>query len=115
MTVANIHNVVVVGAGTMGPGIAATFARNGYVTTLSDVGAEQVDKARSAIDFVFSTLLEGGFVSAADVAAARGRMTLTMDPSAAIAVADFIVENVPERLDIKRSVFETLSGQARSD
>jgi 3-hydroxybutyryl-CoA dehydrogenase/5-formyl-3-hydroxy-2-methylpyridine 4-carboxylate dehydrogenase len=115
MTVANIHNVVVVGAGTMGPGIAATFARNGYVTTLSDVGAEQVDKARGAIDFVFSTLLEGGFVSAADVAAARGRLTLTVDPSAAIAIADFVVENVPERLDIKRSVFATLSGQARVD
>lgn len=49
----NIRNVVVVGAGTMGPGIAATFARHGYVTTLSDIDTKQIDKARRSVDFVF--------------------------------------------------------------
>jgi 5-formyl-3-hydroxy-2-methylpyridine 4-carboxylate dehydrogenase len=115
MTLDNISNVVVLGAGTMGPGIAATFARYGYVTTLSDVGAEQADKARVAIDFVFSTLRSGGFVTDPDIHAARARLTVTQDPSAAIAAADFIVENVPERLEAKRAIFEVLSSQARAD
>jgi len=115
MSVENIRSVVIIGAGTMGPGIAATFARNGYATTLSDVGAEQVDKARSAIDFVFSTLRSGDFVTDPDIQAALGRLTLTSDPSDAIAGADFIVENVPERLEAKRAVFERLSARARTD
>lgn len=115
MTVENITNVVVLGAGTMGPGIAATFARNGYGTTLSDIDAKQLEKASAAIDFVFSTLLDGDFVTEAEVKAARNRLTLTADSSTAIAAADFVVENAPERLEIKRSIFEQLSAQVRED
>ena len=81
MTVENITNVVVVGAGTMGPGIAVTFARHGYVTTLSDIDAQQIAKAAAATDFAFGTLRGGGFVTDAEVDAARGRLTLTVDPS----------------------------------
>ena len=115
MTVKNINKVAVVGAGTMGPGMAATFARHGYSTILSDINAEQIEKAKGTIDFVFKTLLGGGFVTEADVEAARGRLTLTGDQTAAVSDADFVVETVPERLEIKRSVFEQLSEQARED
>ena len=85
MTVANINHVVVVGAGTMGPGMAATFARSGYATTLLDVDPAQLEKARGAIDFVFETLLGGGFVTEAGIEAARARLTLTGNASAAVA------------------------------
>jgi 3-hydroxybutyryl-CoA dehydrogenase/5-formyl-3-hydroxy-2-methylpyridine 4-carboxylate dehydrogenase len=115
MTVANINKVAVVGAGTMGPGMAATFARHGYATTLSDISAEQLEKAKGTIDFVFKTLLGGGFITEADIEAARGRLTLTGDQASAVADADYIVETVPERLEIKRAVFEQLSEQARAD
>ena len=115
MTIANITNVVVVGSGTMGPGIAATFARHGYATTLSDIDAKQIQKARAGIDFVFSTLQGGGFATEAEVDAARGRLTLVQEPASAIAVADFVLENVPERLEQKRAIFEQLCAQARDD
>jgi 5-formyl-3-hydroxy-2-methylpyridine 4-carboxylic acid 5-dehydrogenase len=115
MTVANINHVVVVGAGTMGPGMAATFARSGYATTLSDIDPAQLDKARGAIDFVFETLLGGGFATEDGVEAARARLTLTSNASSAVAAADFVVETVPERLEIKRRIFEQLSDQARED
>ncbi|CAN5753956.1 3-hydroxyacyl-CoA dehydrogenase NAD-binding domain-containing protein [soil metagenome] len=115
MTIANINKVAVVGAGTMGPGMAATFARHGYDTTLSDIKPEQIEKAKGTIDFVFKTLLGGGFITEADIEAARGRLTLTGDQSVAVADADYIVETVPERLEIKRSVFQQLSEQARKD
>jgi 3-hydroxybutyryl-CoA dehydrogenase/5-formyl-3-hydroxy-2-methylpyridine 4-carboxylate dehydrogenase len=115
MTVENINKVAVVGAGTMGPGMAATFARNGYDTSLSDIKSEQLDKAKGTIDFVFKTLLGGGFVTEADIEAARGRLTLTEDQAAAVGDADYVVETVPERLEIKRAVFQQLSEQARPD
>jgi 3-hydroxybutyryl-CoA dehydrogenase/5-formyl-3-hydroxy-2-methylpyridine 4-carboxylate dehydrogenase len=95
--------------------MAATFARHGYATTLSDISAEQLEKARGTIDFVFRTLLGGGFITEADIEAARGRLTLTGDQASAVADADYIVETVPERLEIKRAVFEQLSEQARAD
>ncbi len=115
MPVENINNVVIVGAGTMGPGIAATFARYGYTTTLSDIDAVQVDKARRTLDFVFTSLLAGGLVTEADIDAARKRLTLTRDPQTAIADAHFIVENVSERRETKRSVLQQLCEQARAD
>jgi len=114
MTVENINRVVVIGAGTMGPGMAATFARHGYATTLTDVDAGQIEKARGGIDFVFKTLVAGDFITAADVEWARDRLTLTIRTDA-IADADFVVETVPERLELKRQVFEQLSSTARED
>jgi len=99
----------------MGPGIAATFARHGYDTTLSDIDATQIRKASGGIDFVFGTLRNGGLASEADVDAARSRLTLVQDPSGALAAADFVVENVPESLNIKRLVFGQFSEQTRED
>ena len=112
-TVEQIRNVVVIGAGTMGPGIAATFARRGYATTLADVDRQQVDKARSGVDFVFDTLCRAGFASDHEIEQARSRLTFALDASDAIAAADFVLENAPERIDLKRSIFATLSGRAR--
>jgi 5-formyl-3-hydroxy-2-methylpyridine 4-carboxylic acid 5-dehydrogenase len=114
-TVDHITNVVIVGAGTMGPGIAATFARHGYATTLSDIDAKQIEKARSGIEFVFGTLHGGAFATEAEVHAARARLTLVQEPAGAIAAADFVLENVAERLELKRLVFADLCAQARDD
>lgn len=115
MRVENISNVVIVGSGTMGPGIAATFARNGYTTTLSDIDAGQLEKARGTLDFVFASLLAGGFITEPGVAEARARLTLAHDANAAIADADFVVENVAERVEVKRTVLQQLCERARHD
>ena len=115
MTVENITNVVVVGAGTMGPGIAAVFARQGYDTTLSDIDAKQIEKARTAVEFAFGTLKGAGFATDVQIDAARRRLTLVVDPSAAIAAADFVVENGPERIETKRAIFGQLCAQARAE
>jgi 5-formyl-3-hydroxy-2-methylpyridine 4-carboxylic acid 5-dehydrogenase len=113
MTVEDITSVVVVGAGTMGPGIAGTFARHGYVTTLSDIDAKQIERARNTIDFVLGTWQSGGFATDAEIDAARSRLTLTTDATNAIAGADFVLENAPERLELKRSLFAQLSASTR--
>jgi 5-formyl-3-hydroxy-2-methylpyridine 4-carboxylic acid 5-dehydrogenase len=115
MSAAQVNKVAVVGAGTMGPGMAATFARYGYPTTLSDIKDEQIEKAKGTIEFVFKTLTLGGFITEDDAKSAWDHLTLTTDQAEAVKDADFIVETVPERLEIKKSVFEQLSEQARED
>ena len=109
----DIRSIVVIGAGTMGPGIAATFARHGCDTTLSDIDAKQIDKARTSVDFVFGLWSKGGFASDGDIAAARKRLSFAVDADEAIARADFVLENGPERLDVKRAIFATLARRTR--
>jgi 3-hydroxybutyryl-CoA dehydrogenase/5-formyl-3-hydroxy-2-methylpyridine 4-carboxylate dehydrogenase len=115
MMVENIRNIVIVGAGTMGPGIAATFARHGYRVTLTDVDRKQIDKAHAALELVFGTWKAGGFASDAEIDAARTRLALAVEAPQAIAEADFVLENVPERLELKRSIFARLVEATRGD
>jgi 5-formyl-3-hydroxy-2-methylpyridine 4-carboxylate dehydrogenase len=115
MNVASIRRVVVLGAGTMGPGIAATFARHGYATTLSDINARQLEKASKVIEMVLGTLLRGDFMTPSEAGAARERLQIAADPSPAIASADFVLENGPENLEVKRAIFADLSQRAPDD
>jgi 3-hydroxyacyl-CoA dehydrogenase len=104
----DIRKVAVVGAGTMGPGMAATFARNGFDTALYDVKPEQLDKAKGAVDFVYTILTGGGFMTSDDADAGRARITYTTDLAEALNGADFVVETVPERKDLKQQVFQEI-------
>lgn len=113
MSIENIKTVAVVGAGTMGPGMASTFARNGFNTYLSDIKDEQIEKAKATVDFVFKTLVAGGFITAEDAEAAKKRITFTTNQAEAVGNADFVVETVPERLEIKKAVFTDLVKQAK--
>src|SRR3954451_9699989 len=110
-----IKKVAVIGAGTMGPGMAATFARNGFDTTLFDVKPEQLDKAKGTVDFVYTTLTNGGFMSAADADAGRGRITYTNDLGEALKGADFVLETVPEQKALKQQVFQDIEAQVGDD
>ena len=99
------RKVAVIGSGTMGPGMAATFARKGFETTLFDIKPEQLEKAKGAVDFVYTTLTNGGFMTAEEADAGRCRLTYTDDLAAALDGVEFVVETVPERKDIKQLGF----------
>jgi 5-formyl-3-hydroxy-2-methylpyridine 4-carboxylic acid 5-dehydrogenase len=109
------RKVAVIGSGTMGPGMAATFARNGFETTLFDIKPEQLDKAKGAVDFVYTTLTNGGFMTAEEADAGRGRLTYTNDLASALSGAEFVVETVPERKDIKQQVFQEIEALVGDD
>lgn len=115
MNVNDIKNIAVIGAGTMGPGIAATFARHGYKTTLFDVKPEQLEKAKGTVDFVYKTLIMGGFATEEEAAAGRENLTYTGDLKEAAGNADFVVETVPEKAEIKLAVFKDLDKIVGSD
>jgi 3-hydroxybutyryl-CoA dehydrogenase/5-formyl-3-hydroxy-2-methylpyridine 4-carboxylate dehydrogenase len=108
MNADDIKTVAVVGAGTMGPGIAATFARHGFATRLFDIKPEQLEKAKGTVDFVYATLVRGGFMTEAEAEKGKKNLTYTGDLGEAVGGADFVVETVPEKLEIKQQVFREI-------
>src|SRR6266581_2610047 len=103
MTLDAIRTVAVLGAGTMGNGIAHVFARSGHNVILRDVEARFLDAARDTIAKNLDREVKKGKIAEGDKSKALGRIYMTTDMSE-IARADFAVEAVPERLDLKLSV-----------
>ena len=103
MTIENIRTVAVLGAGTMGNGIAHTFARCGFEVILRDVEESFLSRARDTIAKNLDREIKKGKIEESDKPRILGRIHATADLTA-IARADFAVEAVPERLDLKLSV-----------
>ena len=108
-----ISTVGVVGAGTMGNGIAQTFAQCGFQVVLQDVMEPALQKARATIEKSLAKFVEKGKLSAADREATMGRLSTTTDLNA-MAQADFIVEAATERVDLKLKLFGELDRIARA-
>ena len=100
-----IRRIAVLGAGTMGHGIAHAAAAAGYDTMLFDVSAEAVERGRRAVEEIVRGGVERGKVTAADADAILGRLGTASDLTPVLAEADFIVEAAPERIDTKLDLF----------
>ena len=103
MTLDAIRTVAVLGAGTMGNGIAHVFARAEYNVILRDVETRFLDSAVETISKNLDREVKKGKIPEGDKSRVLGRIYTTTDMSE-IARADFAVEAVPERLDLKLSV-----------
>jgi 3-hydroxybutyryl-CoA dehydrogenase len=103
MTLDAIRTVAVLGAGTMGNGIAHVFARTGYNVILRDVGTGFLDSAIGTIAKNLDREVKKGKLPEEDKLRVLSRIYTTTDMSE-IARADFAIEAVPERLDLKLSV-----------
>ena len=110
----SIRTVGVLGGGTMGNGIAHVFARSGYTVILRDVESAFLDRALGTISKNLDREIKKGIVAAADKPAILERIKPVTDMSA-IASADFVVEAVPERLDLKREVLADVDRVLRPD
>lgn len=96
-----VETIAVLGAGTMGHGIAHAAMAAGYTTVLFDVSEAQLTRARGVVDGIVQKGVELGKVSAADADAIRGRLTTTRDIGSALAHADLVIEAAPEKIDLK--------------
>lgn len=103
MTADSIKAVAVLGAGTMGNGIAHVFARAGYNVILRDVDQRYLDRALDTISKNLDREVKKGKLAEFEKPAVLSRIKAVID-MAAIAAADFAVEAVPEKLEIKRAV-----------
>jgi len=99
--------VAVIGAGTMGNGIAQVFAQAGHAVTLRDLDQSILDRARAQIDRSLGKLVEKGRLPAAERAATLDRIAATTD-LAAVAGADLVIEAVIENVEVKRALFAEL-------
>ncbi|MCO6058562.1 3-hydroxyacyl-CoA dehydrogenase [Pseudomonas sp. MOB-449] len=98
------EKIVVVGAGLMGTGIAHGFASSGYPTVLVDTNPESLARARDNIDKILSDGVGLGKVSAESAQASLARLATSGDLSEAARGADWLVETVSERLEVKKAV-----------
>ncbi len=99
------ETVAVLGAGTMGHGIAQVAAMAGHDVRLRDVERDLVDAGRERIAWSLEKLAERGDVTESEAAAALDRVETFVDAAAAVGGADFVIEAVPERADIKHAVY----------
>jgi 3-hydroxybutyryl-CoA dehydrogenase len=107
-----ITRIAILGAGTMGHGIAHAALTAGCEARLFDVAEGALANARSAIDAIVAKGLELGKVSSRDADDALGRLHTTSDLAVALADVDLAIEAAPERLDIKLALFADIEKHA---
>ena len=105
----DVKNILVIGAGTMGHGIAQVAAQSGYQAALYDVDPALVAAGLSKARANLEKGVEKGKVTAAERDAALARLSAASDLKSAAGSADLVVEAVPERMDLKRKIFFELS------
>jgi 3-hydroxybutyryl-CoA dehydrogenase len=110
----SIKTVAVLGAGTMGNGIAHVFARSGYNVILRDVEQRFLDRGLETIGKNLDREVKKGKLTEAEKETVLARLTPSTD-MAAIAGADFLVEAVPEKIEIKRAVLAEADRLLRSE
>ena len=102
-----IKTVGVIGAGTMGNGIAQAFAQSGFQVIVQDVAQAALDRGKATIEKSLAKFVEKGKLDAAAREAALGRLTFTTALDA-FAGVDYVVEAAFEDRDTKRALFSTL-------
>jgi 3-hydroxybutyryl-CoA dehydrogenase len=110
-----IHRIAVIGAGTMGHGIAYVVAASGYEVRLADADAATLAAGLRRIHEAFDKAIERGKATTESREAALGRLTSAGNASEAAGGADLIIEAVPERLELKQALFRDLEHSISSD
>jgi 3-hydroxybutyryl-CoA dehydrogenase len=96
-----IRRIAVLGAGTMGHGIAHAAVAAGYDTHMFDVSPDALENGRTAIETIVGHGVDLGKVSAAEADAMVRRLHITTSLASALEGCDFVIEAAPERLDLK--------------
>ena len=109
-----INKVLVLGAGTMGNGIAHVFAHKGYNVVMSDISPSALEKGLNTIKKNFERQVKKGSVTQEDFDAALSRITTTTDYKQH-ADADLVVEAVTENKDLKFKIFRELDAEINPD
>ena len=110
---ATIKTIAVIGAGTMGRGIAHVAALGGYRTVLEDLLPDALRKAESEIRGNLDKAVELGKVSAQDAGNALGRLEFAGSVERAAREADLVIEAVPEEMESKIEIFTLLDKTCR--
>jgi 3-hydroxybutyryl-CoA dehydrogenase len=110
-----IQRITVLGAGTMGHGIAHAAMAGGFETALYDVSHAALDKGRSAIEAIVGKSVELGKLPAAERGPLLGRLRTSTDLAEALERAQMVIEAVPERIDLKLGMLGEVEALAPPD
>jgi len=110
-----MNNVTVIGAGTMGNGIAHVFAQKGHTVNLVDRSPEALERALTTIDRNLGRLVSKERLTEEEKTATLGRLTTSTDTTSAVANADLVVEAATENVDLKLQIFKELDAAAPAD
>jgi 3-hydroxyacyl-CoA dehydrogenase len=105
-----IRRAAVIGTGTMGPGMGAVLERAGLAVALHDVSEEALERAKKGVELARGVLERLGGERADD-----GELRFESDLAAALDGADFVLEAVPEKLELKQDVFAQFEQHVRDD
>lgn len=103
-----MKNITVIGAGTMGNGIAHVFAQSGFQVNLVDISQESLDRGVKTITTNLDRMLTKGSISEEDKSATLNNIKTFTDTAEAAKTADLIVEAATENLDLKLKIFQQL-------
>jgi 3-hydroxybutyryl-CoA dehydrogenase len=107
-----LKNISVIGAGTMGNGIAHVFAQFGYAVTLTDIKDEFIDRGLKTIAGNIDRQIKKGALTDADKAKILGGISRSTDLRAAVSKADLVVEAATENRDVKMEIFRTIAASS---
>ncbi|PTM04163.1 MAG: 3-hydroxybutyryl-CoA dehydrogenase [Bacteroidetes bacterium] len=103
-----MQNIAVIGAGTMGNGIAHVFAQNGFKVNLIDISQASLDRGIATIDKNLSRQVAKGGIDEAAKAATLANITTHTDSKSGLATADLVVEAATENVDLKLKIFRDM-------
>jgi len=111
----NLERITVIGGGTMGNGIAHICAQAGRTVTLVDMDQDLLERALSTIFKNLDRQVKKELISAGEKEAALGRISTVTSVEDGVAEAQLVVEAVPEKLELKESIFSILDEEAPAD
>ena len=115
MKLQEIKNIAVIGAGTMGPGMAQVFAQHHYHVRLCDLSEQALEKAQSIISVNLETLAEHDLVKASEIERIENHITFTDSLENAATNADLVLESIIEDREAKRGIFHQLADICSED
>lgn len=107
-----IRKIGVIGSGTMGHGIAESFALNGFDVKLYDVNDDALTNALKAIKDELQLLVDEEFITADKVAPTLARIAVSTDLAMTVADRDYIIEAAPEKIELKLDLLARLDRMA---
>lgn len=110
-----MKHITVIGSGTMGNGIAHTFAQHGYLVNLVDINEEALKKGLDTITKNLDRQVAKGTLTEADKSTTLSNITTVTDLKEGVATADLIVEAATENLELKLKIFKDLDSYAKPE
>ncbi|MCY8937318.1 3-hydroxyacyl-CoA dehydrogenase family protein [Peribacillus frigoritolerans] len=110
-----IKKIAIIGSGVMGSGIAQSFAVSGYFVTINDIKEELLYHAQNRISENLSLLMEEGALTDREKQGALANITYSVDLEGAVRDADFIIEAIPEVIELKLNLYQQLEDIIKPD